>query len=164
MHYFELSAAFLMLAGLVAPAAAFEPIISIGGEHRVILPNGNSHELLATKDETGGMISVITLGSSAAGEGPGPAIVHQNEAEFWYVLEGSYEFHIANKVVEGGPGTFIAVDRGQPHGFISKGAGKILAIFAPGGYEHFFMDWAEKRLERGPELGKLEQSYGVTRP
>ena len=153
-----------MLAGLVAPAAAFEPIVSLGGEHRVILPNGNSDELLATKEETDGLISFITLSSAAPGDGPGPAIVHANEAEFWYVLEGTYEFHIGDKVVEGGPGTFIAVDKGQPHGFISRSAGKILTIFSPGGYEHFFMDWAEKGLERGPELGKLEETYGVTRP
>lgn len=64
----------------------------------------------------------------------------------------------------GGPGTFVAVDKGQAHGFIGKTPGKLLVLFMPGGYEHFFMDWEAQGLVPGPELGALENSYGVTRP
>lgn len=101
---------------------------------------------------------------SKAGDCPGPAIVHANEAEAWYVLDGTFEFHVGDQVFEGGPGTFIAVDAGQPHGYITKTDGRILVMYSPGGCEQFFVDWAAQGLVPGPELGALEQSYGVTRP
>jgi mannose-6-phosphate isomerase-like protein (cupin superfamily) len=160
---FALAAA--LLAGFAAsPAVAFDPIVSLADEHLTVEPIGNVHQVLATREQTGGQLGIIILGDSEAGSGPGPAITPAREAEYWYVLEGTYEFHIGDKVVEGGPGTFVAVAAGEPHGYIAKTAGKLLAIFSPGGYEHFFMDWAGMALERGPELGKLENSYGVTRP
>lgn len=145
-------------------ARAFDPIVSLQGEHMTIHPNGATDEILATKEGTDGKIGILTLSDLVGGGGPGPAIVHANEAEFWYVLEGTYEFHIGDKVVEGGPGTFVAVDAGQPHGFITKTPGKLLVIFTPGGYEQFFVDWEKQSLKPGPELGALEESYGVTRP
>jgi mannose-6-phosphate isomerase-like protein (cupin superfamily) len=158
-------AAAALFASIVAsPVAAFEPIVSLPGEHLTVEPIDNVHQVLATREQTGGQLGIIILGDSAAGSGPGPSITHTREAEYWYVLEGTYEFHIGDRVVEGGPGTFVAVAAGQAHGYIAKTPGKLLAIFSPGGYEHFFMDWAAQDLERGPELGKLEQSYGVTRP
>ena len=80
------------------------------------------------------------------------------------MLEGNYEFHIGEKVVDGGAGTFLAFDAGTSHGYISKGPGKILVIYSPAGYEHFFMDWDKLGLKPGPDLGKLENQYGVTRP
>lgn len=151
-----------LVLGLIATGAAtaFEPVISLPGEHQIATPLGKELEVLATREQTGGQLGIIIL----SGDGPGPSITHSREAEFWYVLEGTYEFHIGDKVVEGGPGTFVAVDAGQPHGFISKSPGRLLTIFSPGGYEHFFMDWGDLGLERGPELGKLENLYGVTRP
>lgn len=158
----SLSAAILVATVSLTSAEAFEPIISLGGEHRTIHPGGATDEILATREQTGGHFGILTV-ANKAGEGPGPAITHAREAEIWYVLEGQYEFHVGDRSFEGGPGTFVAVDAGEPHGFINKTDGKLLIIFSPGGYEHFFMDWDSLGLERGPELGKLEQSYGVTR-
>ena len=155
------AAATALVAMGTVSAQAFEPIISLGGEHPVIHPNGATDEILATKEQTDGLFSVITLGGAG---GPGPAITHANEAEVWYVLEGTFEFHVGDNVFEGGPGTFVAVDKGQPHGFTNDEEGKLLVMFMPGGYEHFFMDWAEKGIAPGPELGALENTYGVTRP
>ena len=143
--------------------SAFEPVISMAGEHVTIHPAGAVDEILATREQTGGQFSVLTL-ASKAGDGPGPAIVHANEAEAWYVLVGTFEFHVGDQVFEGGPGTFVAVDAGQPHGYIGKTDGTLLVFFTPGGYEHFFMDWETQGLVPGPELGALEQTYGVTRP
>lgn len=162
-HKYAVGAA--LLAGLIAsPGLAFEPIISPADEHLIVEPIGNVHQVLATREQTDGQLGIIILGDSEAGSGPGPAITHAREAEYWYILEGTYEIHVGEQVIEGGPGTFVAVDAGQPHGYIAKTPGKLLAIFSPGSYEHFFIDWADKKLERGPELGKLENSYGVTRP
>lgn len=155
---------FAAVAMTASAAIAFEPIISAADGHVAIHPNGVTDYVLATKEQTGGQFGAIILGDTKAGGGPGPAIVHANETELWYVLEGTFEFHVGPKVFDGGPGTFVAVDAGQPHGYITKSAGQVLTIFLPGGYEHFFMDWEKQKLVPGPDLGKLEQSYGVTRP
>jgi mannose-6-phosphate isomerase-like protein (cupin superfamily) len=160
----QLSTVALILFGVTAPAYAFEPFISPADQHATIQIGGDTHQVLATREQTDGQLGIIILTDVAGGGGPGPAIVHSREAEFWYVLEGTYEFHVGDRVFEGGPGTFVAADAGQPHGFITRSPGRLLTIFSPGGYEDFFKTWAELGLLRGPELGKLENSYGVTRP
>jgi mannose-6-phosphate isomerase-like protein (cupin superfamily) len=152
-----------VLSAAASSAFAFEPIVSLGGEHRLLQCDGGTDEPLATREETDGQLGVIIL-PSQPGQGPGPAIIQHFGAESWYVLEGTFEFHVGGKSFDGGPGTFVAVDAGQPKGFIAKSAGRILVIYTPGGYEHFFMDWAKLGLKPGPQLGALENQYGVTRP
>jgi mannose-6-phosphate isomerase-like protein (cupin superfamily) len=166
MSTIRISATALVLAALLPfsanQARAFEPVIAIGGQHTVIHPNGGYQELLATKEQTDGKFG-MTMTSDPAGSGPGSSMSHGKEAEMWYVLEGTFEFHVAGKTFEGGPGTFVAVDAGQHHDFITKTPGKLLMFWMPGGFEHFFMDWDKQGLKPGPELGKLEESYGVKR-
>lgn len=145
------------------PAWAYDPIVSMEGEHVTVTPAEQSIQILATADQTDGELGVIII-QGAAGEGPGPAIIHGERSESWYVLEGTYEFHVGEETFEGGPGTFLSLDAGQPHGFINRTAGRLLVIFNPGGYEQFFADWDAQDLERGPELGELESRYGASRP
>jgi quercetin dioxygenase-like cupin family protein len=149
------------LAAMVGPVIAFDPIVSLPGEHKTIHPDGASNEILATSANTKGQFGAMTLSGAP---GPGSAIVHSKEAEIWYVLEGEYEFYVGGETFKGGPGTFVAVDAGHPHGFTNLEDGKLLVFFTPGGYEGFFVDWEAQGLKRGPALGALEQSYGVTRP
>jgi quercetin dioxygenase-like cupin family protein len=81
------------------------------------------------------------------------------------VLEGTYEITLGDKTFEGGPGTFVATPAKTPHNIhLKSGPGRFLTIFSPGGYEHFFMDWEKMNLTPGPDLGKLENQYGLTRP
>lgn len=158
------------LLTIATPLWAWEPIVSPGGQHTVIHPDGDAAEVLAMREQTHGQFSVITL-SSKAGDGPGPAIVHANEAEAWYVLDGAYEFHIGDRMIAGGPGTFIAVAAGQPHGSVAQTNGKLLVFYTPGGYEHFFRDWDQMAtveqtvgIKGLADLGSIEENYGVTRP
>ena len=145
----------------IPSAFGFEPIVSLPGEHKTNHPDGASNEILATSARTEGQFGAMTLSGAP---GPGSAIVHSKEAEIWYVLEGKYEFYVGGETFEGGPGTFVAVDAGHPHGFTNLEDGKLLVFFTPGGYEGFFADWEAQGLKRGSALGALEQSYGVTRP
>lgn len=161
MNVVTLSSIGLGLTLLVGPAFGFEPIISMPGEHLTIHPDGATNEVLATSAQTDGKLGMLIL---SGGEGPGMPIIHSKEAEIWYVLEGDYEFYVGEETFQGGPGTFVAVDAGQPHGFKNDGKGKLLVAFSPGGYEGFFIEWEKQGLTRGPELGKLEETYGVTRP
>lgn len=164
MNILQITATAALLAAGVASAQAYEPIISLPGEHMTIFPGGGKHEILATGEQTDGKFSVLIL-TNAAGEGPGPSITHTLGSETWLVLEGTYELHVGDTVLEGGPGTFISVDVGQAHGFIAKTNGRLLVTFSAAGYEHFFMEWADTPgLMPGPDLGVLENKYGVTRP
>lgn len=156
------AAGFCALVTATTPAFAFDPIISMVGQVPVIHPGGGTMEVLATKEQSGGAFGVIT-GRDQPGTGPGKIIQGKN-VEMWYVLEGTYEFTFGDKTYEGGPGSFVATDAGQPHEFKAKTPGKLLMIYTPGGFEHFFMDWEKQGLAFGPDLGKLEASYGVTRP
>ncbi len=160
-HLLTASLALALLA--TGAATAFEPIISMPGEHLNIDPPGANIDVLATREQTDGQFGIIVI-NSKAGDGPGPAIVQSRGSETWYVVEGSYEFHVGDRVFQGGPGTMLAVDAGQKHGHIAKTAGKLLVIYQPGGYEHFFIEWHETQVPKGPEAGKLEEKYGVTRP
>ncbi|MGV3492009.1 MAG: cupin domain-containing protein [Devosia sp.] len=163
MHHSSLAALAAALALLSAPAFAYEPIIAMPGEQLVINPPGGTMAVLATKEQTDGQLGVVAI-ELVPGTGPGPSITHQFSAETWYLIEGEVEFHVGDKSFVGGPGTFVSVDSGQPHGFVAKSNGKLLVIFQPGGYEHFFMEWNETQVPKGPEAGKLENKYGVTRP
>jgi mannose-6-phosphate isomerase-like protein (cupin superfamily) len=159
----QLACAALMLAAAASPAFAFESYISLPGPDRDLHPAGVHDELLATKAQTDGQLGMILLGNPVGG-GPGPAIVDNKAVDYWYVIDGTYEFHLGDKVVDVGPGALLVADKGTPHGFITKTEGHILSIFAPGGYEQFFVDWDKEQPKPGPDLAKIEERYGVTRP
>jgi quercetin dioxygenase-like cupin family protein len=163
MNFKWIAAAALLGCAVSTSALAFEPIISLPGAAREIHPDGVTDAVLATKEQTDGQLGMVILGSPP-GTGPGPAIIDNKAADYFYVLDGTFEFHIGDKVFDGGPGTLVASDKGTSHGYIAKTEGHMLVIFAPGGYEHFFMDWDKQGLKPGPDLGKLENQYGVTRP
>lgn len=154
---------FGLFSVLAGPALAFEPVISIGGKAIIIHPGEGTQQLLATRAQTGGQFSAIVDVQKAGSDTGGP-MIHFKETEIWYVVEGSYEFNIGGKVVEGGPGTLIAVDAGQPHAFTAKTDGKLLMIWTPGGFEQFFMDWDKQGIPFGPEIGAQAESYGVAWP
>lgn len=162
-----MTTAALLLAtslGSATSALAFDPIVSIGGQRPVIHPGGGHQEVLATKEQTGGRFGMTVTTDPAGSTSGGGSMTHGKEAEMWYVLDGTFEFHIAGKTYEGGPGTFVAVDAGQPHDFVTKTAGTLLMFWMPGGFEHFFIDWDKSGIAPGPKLAPLEQQYGVTRP
>ena len=161
-RYLIASGVFALLVA-AAPALAFEPIVVIGGQAPVIHPGGGVQEVLATAAQTGGLFGLVTAADASADSSAG-MIIQNNNAEMWYVLEGTYVFEVGGKSYEGGPGTFVAVDKGQPKTFTSKTAGKLLMFYSPGGFEQFFMDWEKQGLDFGLDLGRLEASYGVTRP
>jgi quercetin dioxygenase-like cupin family protein len=115
------------------PVSAFEPVISLGegltgsaaGETTVHAAGGifdvieYTDGVLATPEQTGGQFSVATVASSAGPAG-GPDLTSSPNAQAWFVLTGVFEFQVGDWVFEGGPGTFVAVDAGQVHGYVGK--------------------------------------------
>ncbi len=158
MHALRLAAAALLLTASGSAALAFEPIVSIGGQHTVIHPGGGHQEVLATKEQTDGKFGMTTTTDPAGSTSGGGSMQHASEAEMWYVLDGTFEFHVGGKTYEGGPGTFVAVDAGQSHYFVTKTAGTLLMFWMPGGFEQFFIDWDKSGIPPGPQLAPLESN------
>ena len=72
------------------------------------------------------------------GEEP-PMHVHQNEDEWFYMLEGEMTFHVGGRILRGGVGAFVSVPRGIPHTFsVESGTARFLVINTPGGFERMF--------------------------
>jgi mannose-6-phosphate isomerase-like protein (cupin superfamily) len=60
-----------------------------------------------------------------------PQHVHGSHDETFYVVEGEFEFSLGPSTVVAGPGSFLLVRRGQPHGFrnCGPGPGRIVGTF-----------------------------------
>lgn len=66
------------------------------------------------------------------GEGPDPHI-HDELAESFFVIEGTFEFRIGDRTVRAEPGAFLYAPRGVVHGFRNVGTtvARLLSIVAP---------------------------------
>lgn len=73
-----------------------------------------------------------------AGEEP-PLHVHQNEDEWFYMLEGAVTFHVGGQSHRGEVGAFVSFPRGIPHTFtVESGVARFLVLNTPGGFERMF--------------------------
>jgi mannose-6-phosphate isomerase-like protein (cupin superfamily) len=123
------------VAGDPTPPAPFAVRRSEG--ERIPL-RGNTVTLKATGAETGGVLTFTEIDATPGG-GP-PVHVHEHRDEWFYVLEGSFDIVLGDRVVRAEPGDFAYVPRGTPHRFACAGstAGRLLAALTPGGLEDFF--------------------------
>ena len=151
-----IAAGVFALLAATSPAFAFEPIVVINGEGTSLF-DGTTN-ILATAAQSDGEFGIAITTDTQPDQGP-PLMAHTKEAELWFVLEGEFSFVADGQTYAGGPGTMMVVDAGTEHQFTSKGPGKLLMVWMPGGFEQFFVDATE-----GTDMGALEQSYGITRP
>ena len=70
------------------------------------------------------------------GEGV-PRHVHDRDEEFYYVLEGAYEFQAGDERFTGEAGSIVVIPRDVPHEFRNAGdvPARALMIFRPGGFD-----------------------------
>jgi quercetin dioxygenase-like cupin family protein len=66
-----------------------------------------------------------------------PPHVHANEDETFTILEGEFEFYVADQTLRAGPGATVFAPRGIPHAFkvLSSTPGRALVLATPGGFE-----------------------------
>ncbi len=114
-------------------------------------------------EDTGGAYSVIE-DETPPQAGP-PLHVHSREDETFYVVEGEYEIQIGEAIVRATPGSYLYAPRDVPHRFrnISEQTGRLLIVFSPPGFEHFFEE-VDAMASAGPpafeQVVKLAASYG----
>jgi quercetin dioxygenase-like cupin family protein len=92
-----------------------------------------------TSDQTSGAYSLFEI-TTQPGDGPPPHLQHW-EDEFFYVLEGEYEFLDEGRTIRAGVGSLINVPRGNLHTHknVSDKPGRMLVSQTPGGtHERFF--------------------------
>jgi mannose-6-phosphate isomerase-like protein (cupin superfamily) len=66
-----------------------------------------------------------------------PPHVHAREDETFYILEGEFDFYVADQTLRAGPGATVHAPRGLPHAFkvVSTVPGRALVLTTPGGFE-----------------------------
>jgi len=96
---------------------------------------GDFTELLATTDETGGVLGIFRQ-TIAPKSGP-PTHLHGMEAEFCYVVSGQFNFKLGERIVSAPAGAFVFIPRVTPHTFQNIGTepGVLLFGVTPGGFE-----------------------------
>ena len=121
---------------------------------------GSLFERLASGSETGG-----TFGLSLVTQPPGtatPLHVHTQEAEAFYLLEGTLTYRAGEEFHQLAAGSFIYLPRGVPHAFRVTGTSpaRFLGLVVPGGlfglYDEVGGPARERRLP-GPDGQPLEE-------
>lgn len=123
---------------------------------------GNLNIVLATSESTGGAYAMVYQVSP-----PGhatPYHLHHIEDEAFYVLEGEFTFISEGRKTALGPGGYIFLPRGIPHGIRCTGSAPsaMLILAMPGtGFVGMMTEMAEPARERvlpapsAPDIEKL---------
>ena len=125
------------------------------------------HILLAKSQSTGGAYSLLHL--TATPDFATPYHLHHEEDEAFYVLDGEFTFFSGKNKILLGPGGYIFLPRGLPHGFrsSSKGDARILIQVMPGtevGFIGMMLEMAvpaKDRVLRAPEAPDLPRLKAI---
>lgn len=149
---------------------AEESILLRGGEGRSVHGGGGLEK--AVGEQTGGGYALrelfLPVGLAI------PRHVHSREGEAWFVIDGELTFSLDGREFVGGPGSFVHLPAGVPHGVRNSSAGvtRFIQIFSPSGLEKYFDE--REKLERFGEPGRdyagltreehvaLAEKYGLT--
>ena len=71
-----------------------------------------------------------------------PAHRHRSMVEIFYVLEGDVTFAFEDETVIATPGTTVTVPANLRHEATCLGGGRLVTIFAPGGFDHYLAELA----------------------
>ena len=118
---------------------------------------------LAWTEETGGVFSLVEHPIPPKGL-VAPMHIHEREDEYSFVLEGRMGAKLGEDTVYAEAGDFVFKPRDQWHTFWNPDDApcRILEVIAPGGFEHFFDEFAAALAgEFSPDdLAELGARYG----
>ena len=133
------------------------------GEGTTLRVMGELVTYKVTSGQTGGAYSLFEV-ASQPGTGA-PSHVQHRQDEFFYVLEGDYEFLVEDRTLRMPAGSLLYVPKGNLHGHknVGEGTGRMLISQTPGGLlERFFEEVGEEALDRW-EPPDPERSDGPAR-
>lgn len=117
----------------------------------------------ASSDTTGGAVTIFEESDPV----DTPLHVHENEDEFFYVLDGEHVFQVGDAELQAGPGDLVFAPRGVPHAQrrVVPRSGRVLILTTPAGFEGFFRELADadRAGTLGPEAyARASEEYGIT--
>lgn len=114
--------------------------------------NANVIDIKVSGSDTEGGLAVFEQTSLSQGKGT-PLHIHNNQDEYFYVLEGSYYFQLGEEKFSLTNGDSIFLPRGIPHAWTQVSAkGKMMVTLQPAGkLEDFFVTMAGLDHEPSPE-------------
>ena len=95
-----------------------------------------------------------------------PTHIHQAEDEFFYVVNGEFNFKLGDRVVSAPARSIVFVPRGIAHTFQNVGTepGVLLAGVTPGGFEKMFAERQGVDAETNRTLMKMHNMEVVGPP
>ncbi len=142
------------------------PAVVAPNQRRILYAFGSEAHLILTGAETGGRYCQW-IEVTPPGGGP-PPHCHTREDEWFYVLEGKFEFFKDGKWAEVSVGTGVFMPKGSVHSFRNAGSsdGRLLITTAPAGFEVFFGRCAEEfQCPGGPDMPRviaIAAEHGIT--
>jgi mannose-6-phosphate isomerase-like protein (cupin superfamily) len=98
-----------------------------------------------------------------------PVHTHSHEDELSYVVFGTVQAQVGDRVVTAGPRDIIWKPRGIPHAFWNPGPERalVLELIMPGGFEGYFRELvALARVSNGPpdraRMQDIQSRYGLS--
>jgi quercetin dioxygenase-like cupin family protein len=137
-----------------------------GGSGVIIRRPGvaESLRILLGEADCDGALGVVEIALSPGVSGP-PLHLHPTHAEAFYVLAGQLSLQVGEEVVTGGPGTWACAPNDVPHtlGNFGTDEGRLLCMFAPGGFERRFERMLAKQHGEAV-LAELSEAERATPP
>jgi quercetin dioxygenase-like cupin family protein len=135
-------------------------------QHTVVVFGDARVTILAGAEETGGVAGMVDYRMPPGYMGP-PAHVHPTFDEIFFILEGALTFRLGDDQRIAETGDTAVVPGSVPHTFanLSGAAARVVMVFAPGGFESYFLEAAALLAGGTPDrkaIQKLTERYGVT--
>ena len=141
-----------------------EAIIIQAGEGKALSLRGTEVAYKAEGDRPGGGPTFLEF-TAAPGFSTGDH-VHSRIEEIFYVVEGQFQIRAGDRMLRAGPGDFVLVPPGVPHGFGNPDGGpaKMVLLISPAGvHERYFEELAELLAKPGPAdiraIAELRKRY-----
>ena len=113
--------------------------------------------------DTNGDLFIVEATDDTKG-GP-PRHFHNEQEEWFYVIESEYVIEIGDERYKVGPGDSVLAPREVPHvwAHVGEGEGRLLIVFQPAGkMEAFFGELSKiEGMPQPKELGRLFSSHGM---
>jgi quercetin dioxygenase-like cupin family protein len=114
--------------------------------------------------DTNGTLSVVES-HDRLGDGPPPHI-HHREDETFQILEGDYEFMVADQITQVRAGATVFAPRGIAHTYrcVSQGGGKLSVVLTPAGFENFFVEigaLSPQQQQDIPRVMEIAKRFGL---
>lgn len=145
-------------------ATPFPPKLVAAGEGKTLALFGVRFSYKIESGDSGGNLAILEV------EIPARTLVkphsHSREDEFTFVISGTLGARVGDRVLQAGPGCYLAKPRGIPHAMWNAGSepARELEILCPGGAESYFEELAPILAEHRtpPEYYQLADAYGIT--